>query len=289
MLASTGTSPMTFNNLYWLGLTGGLALVALLSVDTTQTAHAQDGSPELTGEAADLYTDGRKQYERGKYERAADTLRRAYDAFEHPILLYNIALADWRSGSYDRALRVARRAQSRGISQELRPNVDGMIRGLEAHQRVEDIADRSAEASRTGRTASRRGGAGSRGVSAVTWAGVTMGVLSATSFGGAIWMDRRVASLEGELQSARRSPDRSRYQNLNDRITRTQRTGLVFLGSGVVLLGTGTFLLVSELTTESGPFASESAQRSDETRPRHAPRLHPVVHPRGFALHLLWF
>lgn len=71
--------------------------------------------------ALKLFEDSNKAYKSGKFEDAADLLRKAYDLFPEPILLYNLGRAQEGLGdrkgaleSYERYLAEAKQVDDRG-------------------------------------------------------------------------------------------------------------------------------------------------------------------------------
>ncbi len=91
-------------------LLGVVLVVALPSVGTAQNSDVSDASRAH-------YLEGQDAYNAGLYREAADAFRRAYALTPAPLLLYNVALAEWRSGN----LPDARVAAVRALAGELPP------------------------------------------------------------------------------------------------------------------------------------------------------------------------
>jgi tetratricopeptide (TPR) repeat protein len=266
----------------------GLAFVWGMCVP--EPAGAEDRIPELTGEAAELYKRGRRQYREQNYDEAAQTLREAYRQFDHPLLLYNIALAEWRAGSYEQALRTARRADYAGIPPAFRPKVSGLTGGLRVRTRAEDLVSRSGDARNE-----REYGTGQErsltrsGLSTMGWTGVTLGSLGFGAVAGAVWMDRRVANLESDFRRARRSSDPERYRALQDRIVREQWIGRTLLGVGTALGVVGGYLIVRDVSSPPRSDRTRDSNTSEDSTTSRYPSIQVWPGLREVGIRSRWF
>ena len=73
---------------------------ALLSIGAR--VHAQEANPERE-RALDLFDQGNVAYEAGRFSEAAELFREAYETFQEPILLYNLARAAESDGDLESA------------------------------------------------------------------------------------------------------------------------------------------------------------------------------------------
>jgi len=240
------------------------AAAAWLVLLTGDIGYAGEDISEISGEAADHYKRGRELYSSGDYAASARALRRAYDQAEatYPLILYNIALAEWRAGQHTRALETARRADEADLPESVIDKNRAMIRGLETRRTAATVADAPQPTRRVSKppdteppspdpepTDDGRAGFGPGG-----WTGVGLATLGAASLGTAIWMDRRMARKFGDYRAAARHRRLDDYNRLNRELKRDKRLGLALLGAGVVTTGLGVYLIgtnASGSTTEA--------------------------------------
>lgn len=111
----------------------------LLPLVFAATAHAE---PDRRGQALELFEQSDKAYKAGKFEQSAVLLRKAYEVYPEPILLYNLGralegLGDAKGAveEYEHYLRVAKHVDDRGA-------IERRIATLKAHLEKEQEADR---------------------------------------------------------------------------------------------------------------------------------------------------
>ena len=255
-------------------------LTACLLVPAGGPAYAGDDISEISGEAADRYKRGRQLYTEGDYEASARELRRAYDQAPYPLLLYNIALAEWRAGQLSRALETARRADEADLPESVEDKNRAMIRGLETRLTAADVADQIPEPTSTADPPQDPAPPPEpdRGLGAAGWTGIGLSTLGVAALGGALWVDRRMARTFDDYRRAARE-DRAEYERLNQQLKRDKRFGLGLLGVGVATAGVGAILLVTDLAA--------SPERRAETRSSWRVTLVPTRDP-GALLRLRW-
>ena len=271
-----------------------VAIAISLFFGASAPLRAEDDISEISGEAAEHYKRGRELYSAGKYDESARELRRAYDRAPYSLLLYNIALAEWRAGNLSRALETAERADEADLPEGVEHKNRAMIRGLETRLTAATLAGLAGASqqlashespSPDGETPPSRPDADQgAAMGAPGWIGVGLSTLGAASIGGAIWIDRRMANKFDDYRRAAREA-RDEYERLNTELKRDQRIGLALLGAGVVSTGVGAVLIATDLI---GPSETPPDSRHTE-QTAHRVRLVPAPTPGGigalFRLH----
>ena len=99
--------------------------------------------------ALKLFEDSNKAYKSGKFEQAADLLRKAYTLFPEPILLYNLGRAQEGLGdpkgaldSYERYLKEAKQVDYRGAIERRIDTLKAEIAKQEADAKEHQDAER---------------------------------------------------------------------------------------------------------------------------------------------------
>jgi tetratricopeptide (TPR) repeat protein len=103
--------------------------------------------------ALKLFEDSNKAYKSGKFEDAADLLRKAYELFPEPILLYNLGRAQEGLGdpqgaldSYEQYLKEAKQVDDRGAIERrietLKAQIEKQKADAEAAQRMQEEQER---------------------------------------------------------------------------------------------------------------------------------------------------
>ncbi len=110
----------------------------LLPLVFAAAAHAE---PDKRAQALQLFEQSDKAYKAGKFEQSAVLLRKAYQVYPEPILLYNLGralegLGDAKGAveEYEQYLRVAKHVDDRGA-------IERRIATLKAHVEKEQEAD----------------------------------------------------------------------------------------------------------------------------------------------------
>jgi len=218
------------------------ALVVGWSILVTSKAQSQSRA-DVSNEAETHYKRGVKLYQEGDYDEAVKELREAYALTPAPMLLYNIAMAEWRSGDLKAALEAGNRANSEGVPEAIRPKLAARLRAFESIRSGRDVAiDRSRAAGpepRTDRSGGRREGLGAQG-----WVGISLAAGGMAALGGALGIDRHLASESEEFERIAARGDENAYTRKYKQIVRRQRTGLTLWGVGVVATSVGVGLLV---------------------------------------------
>lgn len=116
---------------------------AMVIAAGVSVAHADDNRDK----ALKLFEDSGKAYKSGKFEQAADLLRKAYDLYPEPLLLYNLGRAQEGLGdprgaieSYERYLKEAKQVDDRGAIERRIETLKAQIEKEEADakRRAED-------------------------------------------------------------------------------------------------------------------------------------------------------
>jgi len=126
-----------------------VSYVLALVVALTASAHADDRDKALK-----LFEDSNQAYKSGKFEEAADLLRKAYSLFPEPLLLYNLGRAQEGLGdpqgaidSYERYLSEAKQIDDRGAIERRIATLKAQIEkeADEKRRRAEDEERRKRE------------------------------------------------------------------------------------------------------------------------------------------------
>lgn len=272
------------------------AALAVVLFGVPADGRAGDGISEISGEAADHYRRGQQLYSEGKYEESARELRRAYDRASYPLLLYNIALAEWRAGRLVRALETASRAEDVGLPQGIVPKNRALVRGLETRLRAAEVADRAARAAASADASSATTSSpaasdnaptssSTDGLGAGGWTGIGLTTAGLGALGGALWVDRRMATKFDSYRRAARNRRLDEYNRLNRELKQQRTTGLVLLGTGAVATGVGAYLLLHHGLGSGG---TRPARTRNSRLPRM--RLAPSAGPDhlGAMLRIRW-
>lgn len=230
----------------------GLSLAALAfaaSLLWSSAAVAQP-QPDVSDEAEAHYQRGVKLYQEGSYDRASEELREAYSLTPAPMLLYNISVAEWRSGDLEAALSAGYRASSEGVPEAIAPKLSARLRAFESVRSGRRVAGNQGRAGdrapRTDRSGGRGGGLGTQG-----WIGVSLAASGVAALGGAFGIDRHLKSESEEFERAAARGDGETYARKYEQLVRRQRTGLVLLGAGALAASTGAALLIADASGES--------------------------------------
>lgn len=234
----------------WIGTT--FALVGWLAFAQPAGAQSGEDSSELSRhlEAA---TEAARN---GEYEEAGRHYMEAHAIEPRPILLYNAAYSLAQAGRLDRAVELGSRASRDGLSD---PNLsvrnEARLGGWTSIQRSRSIAERASErraaAGRSRRVRPPKGRSGDgNGRVAIGLVAITAGVGSLT---GALLIDIELDQEAENLEEANREGDRERYNRVESRIDRRQRTGRALTIGGALALTAGTsFLLWGLLDSNDG-------------------------------------
>lgn len=112
------------------------------------TSFAADVSPQDRNAAIELFQESRKAYQAGRFEEAANLLRRAYALDPAPTLLYNLARALESGGDIDGAADAYRRYIDADPTAKDRAAIERRIANLEAQIRERDELRNRLEAER---------------------------------------------------------------------------------------------------------------------------------------------
>jgi len=228
-------------------------------------AHAQDSSrdfdtEELAQETRDHYERAMRAFKSRDYETAVDELRTVYSLRPAPTILYNIALAEWRTGDLDAAIAAALRAREEGLPERADAKNEGRIRGFRRIRRArragDDIASRSEPQPapepdpRVPEVDSSDGGLG------LGWIGIGMGLAGAGALGGALYVDRRLARQVAPYERAAERGDVETFyryrRNKLQEIRRLQTVGRVLFWGGVATTALGGTFVLLDLTSPGG-------------------------------------
>jgi len=243
-----------------------LAVVGLLTclavVGPSRNVAAQMTS-DVSDKAKRHYERGVDLYEQENYRRAATELRKAYSLAPSPLLLYNVAMAEWRSGDLESALATAYRVLEDGLEGEMQPTLQGRVRGFErivrARRRVERIA-----ATRDLPSPELSAYEG-RSLGATGWLAIATGSAGALALFGALSIDRQIASDAGAFEEAAARGDAAGYRRRLDDLQRRQLIGRLMLGGGATLMATATGFLIAELS--GGSTGTPRAPRTHRNMP----------------------
>ncbi len=119
-----------------------LSILGILCLALALPSPALAGDPASDTRAKELYENGAQLYEEARYEDAIVAWRAAYDLSPRPLLLYNIASAEERSGQWKEAIETWNRYRAFAPSEE-REVLEQRIRNLE--KRVAEVEEKAAE------------------------------------------------------------------------------------------------------------------------------------------------
>lgn len=242
-----------------------LAICAAASAPAT--GWSESPSSDSDEAATEHYERGMKAFEAGNYEKAASELRKVYTLRPDPIVLYNIALAEWRSGDLEAARIAAERAKREGLPDRAVPKTDGRIAGFgviaQSKQSASEIS-RAPAAENAVSPSPEPGRVGDpRGLTARGWTGIASAAAGVGLLGGAFAIERSLASQLEPYRRAAREGDLEEYRDFQDNrlgdLRRLQTVGRIFFGVGLVATSTGATLLVWDLS--SGPGSTERDAR----------------------------
>lgn len=230
----------------------------------------------LSDQAAEHYQNGRDAYENGKYTEAAEQLRKAYSLSPEPLLLYNLALAEWKGGDVEQARATALRASDEGLPDAIETRNSGRVAAFGRIATVRELVGDSEQRAKAERGAGGARGGGSRGRGRTPqrasrfgtpgWVGVGLLGAGAAGLGVAGWLDAEVSNAvnRARTQEARGNTDEAE-RIYNEEVEPKQTTGLVFLASGAALAVGGITMIVVDWTT--GPSGERAGHRSETSEP----------------------
>jgi tetratricopeptide (TPR) repeat protein len=108
-------------------------LIAIALSASIRTTRAQPDPPEKV-EALELFSQSDEHYKRGEFEQAADLLRRAYDLYPEPLLLYNLARALEGLGDAEGAITQYERYLAEATSIDDRGAIERRVATLKAQR-----------------------------------------------------------------------------------------------------------------------------------------------------------
>ena len=243
-----------------------LAAALLLVCLGAGQAVAQSGGdvdPQAVERAQQAFDRGAAYYFEGEYSRALVEFRRANEAMAHPVFLFNMALCHRELGRVDRTMQAAEEARElfrefheRGeqVPFDLWARNDALIVSIETVDRAQAMA----EALEAAEPADGQPVADISDVDSVDdsgafgvlgWAGVGALAVGAGALGGAVVIDRQVASGIEELQGI---SDTNEFNTRRDSLQGQQTSGQVLLFSGIGLATVGTTLVILDLVSGNG-------------------------------------
>jgi hypothetical protein len=237
-----------------------LSGVALMGIP--RTASAQSGDRAISESARQDYEAGVEHYENQRYDAAASAFRRAYALTPAPILLYNISLAEWRSGNIDDAKTAALRASQGDVPDEIRTKLQAKLAGYDVieqtgrmvgglpSQRPESPQSKSANPNDShAPSATKPTPTPSEATmvepayGALFWSGVGLATLSAASLTAGFVIDQQIGR---DADKMGRPGGRSDTEILAD-IEQNQRLGAPLLIAGGLGLVSGLTMIVFDL------------------------------------------
>lgn len=227
------------------------------------TARAEPPDSDSKEAATKHYERGMKAFEAGDYEKAVSELRTVYTLRPDPIVLYNISLAEWRSGDLEAARIAAERAKREGLPDRAIPKTDGRIAGYrviaQSKQRASDAAevasspapDPAAPPGPDPKPAPEPQGLSARG-----WTGIASGAAGLGLLAGAFAIERSLASQLQPYRRSAREGDLEEYRDFQKNrlgeLRRLQTTGRIFFAAGLAAASTGATLLIWDLSSNAG-------------------------------------
>lgn len=234
----------------------GLSIVAAPAV-------ADDGpDSEDVERAQQLFDEGAELYLEEEFSAAIVRFRRAHENAPHPLFMYNIARAEQSRGRLHDAADAA--LQARETPGEMDPDsrvandaliaASGTLEPAEqiVEARVAEIAEAdevegTEEVDEIDEPADPDGRLGTTG-----WAGVSALTVGVGALGGALVIDRQIASHQADLEASADEINQEGIDREIDAINSWRTRGQVLLFSGAFLAATGGTLLTLDLIRGSG-------------------------------------
>ncbi len=247
-----------------------LLIVALCAPSYVSAQDVGAEEQEILDNATKHYEQGRAFYDAGEYVEAADAFRKSYALTSAPILLYNIALAEWRAGNLRAARAAALRARRENLPPDIHVKLDAYLAGFDAIERTEvvaeaiDAADEPVTLVETAETLSARETPSSttepprpddppRDEAHVLFGtGVAVAVLGAAGLTGALIVNGQVAEEAEQLDQ----PGGDSNDTIVTRIESQQRIGRILLFSGLAGFVGGGILMAMDV-----PFSAARTSR----------------------------
>lgn len=115
-----------------------LALSVILGPSAT-VAQQAELSPEQQEHLVRLIEDGKQAYDRGEFAKSLQHFRAAYDLYQHPDIIYRIALCHERLGEDEQAVRYYRQFLAEAPNAPERPRIEKTIEVIEARVAKSEI------------------------------------------------------------------------------------------------------------------------------------------------------
>lgn len=248
---------------------------ALLVVAAPASATAQSIEEDLSKQAEEHYERGRNFYKEGEYPDAAEELLKAYALSPEPLLLYNLALAEWKAGAIEQARATAIRASNEGLPKGVETRNSGRLAAFgviaksqtmtgstdtePVDARDQKVRPTPGKGKRERPTRKRFGSLG--------WVGVGLLGGGATGLGAALWMDQQVADAVNRARAAEASgePDKAE-QIYSEEVEPRQTAGRILLGTGATLAAGGLTLMIIEWSTAPPAAPEDRASGGPEGR-----------------------
>lgn len=223
-------------------------VACLLATIWQPTASRAQESSDEAARAERYYQQGVELYEQGQYERAVDKLRESYSLVADPLILYNVSMAQWRAGDTEVALETGYRVREQGLDGKMQPTLHGRLRAFERILRARESARRQPTDPPPAETNSTSSPPTSgSNVGALGWVGFASATAGVVSLGGAVAVDRALATDAPYYERAASRGDAREYRERLADLERRQTRGRLLLGGGIVLTATGGALLIAEL------------------------------------------
>ena len=248
-------------------LTALLAVVVLSPSELRAEGSSSFDKGELEEETLAHYERAMRAFKSEDYETAARELRTVYSLRPAPIILYNIALAEWRAGDIDAAILAAVRASDDDLPPRAAAKNAGRLAGFRriararsasaaVGERAEAPAEPQTSSETEAETASPPPDAtGRRPNRTLGWIGAGIGGIGVGALVGALYVDRQLAARVDPYEQAAREGDldafeRYRREELRD-AKRLQGVGRILFWSGVALTAAGGSLVILDATSVS--------------------------------------
>lgn len=213
-------------------------MVLCLLVPVSVFAQEADGDVET---AEEYYRQGSEQYDQGEYEEAAESFRNAYRRAAEPVLLYNLALAVWRTGDTPGAIETMEQALDDGLDGDLAARAEMRLDGwysAEASRRRAEGVSRDVEEAASVAMLDEESSGDSSGVGGLFWAGGAATLIGVGGLVGAAVLNHQVGQRGQQLEEDGELSDDDRRQ-LIDTIETKQTMGLSMLIGGAVFAVSG--------------------------------------------------
>jgi len=234
-----------------------LSVLAVVALGVPGTGRSEPPDADSEQAATEHYERGMKAFEAGDYEKAVSELRTVYDLRPDPIVLYNIALAEWRTGDIEAATIAAERAKREGLPDRAFPKTDGRIAGFRVISQSKGRASEISEATTADGVAPTRpepGRSGARrGLTGRGWTGIATAATGLGLLGGAFAIERSLATQLKPYRRAAEEGDTEEYREFQETrlgdLRRLQTFGRILFGVGVAATATGSTLLVWDVSS----------------------------------------